>query len=81
MLLVRDLKDCLEGRIFLFAPHFMYSLLPTVAAARALMSVDDMSAEEVASRAMHVAASMCVHTNTEFIVHTLDDKGKIEEAK
>lgn len=42
------------------------------------MSVEDMSAEEVASRAMHVAASMCVHTNTEFIVHTLDDKGKIE---
>lgn len=52
-----------------------------LAAARALLSVDDMSAEEVASRAMHVAASMCVHTNTEFIVHTLDDKGKIGVVK
>jgi ATP-dependent protease HslVU (ClpYQ) peptidase subunit len=38
------------------------------------MSVKDMSAEEVASKAMNVAASMCVHTNTEFITHTLEDK-------
>eukprot|EP00429_Kryptoperidinium_foliaceum_P052252 CAMPEP_0176093940 /NCGR_PEP_ID=MMETSP0120_2-20121206/47071_1 /TAXON_ID=160619 /ORGANISM="Kryptoperidinium foliaceum, Strain CCMP 1326" /LENGTH=193 /DNA_ID=CAMNT_0017427875 /DNA_START=122 /DNA_END=700 /DNA_ORIENTATION=- len=34
-----------------------------LAAARALMSVEDMSAEEVADRAMNVAADMCVHTN------------------
>lgn len=53
----------------------------TPAAARALMSVEHMSAEEVADRAMNVAADMCVHTNKEFIVHTLDDKGKVEETK
>lgn len=52
-----------------------------LAAARALMSVEHMSAEEVADRAMNVAADMCVHTNKEFIVHTLDDKGKVEETK
>jgi ATP-dependent protease HslVU (ClpYQ) peptidase subunit len=40
------------------------------------MSVEEMSAEEVADRAMNVAASMCVHTNKEFIVHTLDEKAK-----
>ena len=45
------------------------------------MSVEGMSAEEIADRAMHVAANMCVHTNTEFITHTLEDKGKVEEPK
>jgi ATP-dependent protease HslVU (ClpYQ) peptidase subunit len=45
------------------------------------MCVEDMSAEEVADRAMNVAANMCVHTNTEFLIHTLEDKGKIEAPK
>ena len=44
-----------------------------VAAARALMSVEELSAEEVASRAMDVAADMCVYTNKEFIKYTLKD--------
>ena len=55
----------------------MFSLDHVLAAARALMSVEDMTAEEVAAKAMNVAADMCVHTNKEFIVHTLEDKGKI----
>lgn len=55
--------------------------MSSIAAARALMGVEDMTAEEVADRAMNVAADMCVHTNKEFLVHTLEDKGKIVEPK
>jgi ATP-dependent HslUV protease subunit HslV len=51
-----------------------------VAAARALMSVDDMTAEEVAKKAMKIAASMCVHTNEEFLTYTMEDKGKKEDS-
>lgn len=36
------------------------------------MSVDEMSAEEVAARAMNVAADMCVYTNKEFLTLTMD---------
>ena len=43
------------------------------------MSVEDMSAEDVAAKAMNVAADMCVHTNKEFISYSLEDKGKREE--
>mmetsp|Transcript_130587 Transcript_130587/g.194504 ORF Transcript_130587/g.194504 Transcript_130587/m.194504 type:complete len:234 (+) Transcript_130587:175-876(+) len=50
-----------------------------LAAARALMSVDDMTAEEVADKAMNVAADMCVHTNKEFLTYTIDDVGKPED--
>ena len=47
-----------------------------LAAARALMSIEDLTAEEVADRAMNIAADMCVHTNKEFLTYTLEDKGK-----
>jgi ATP-dependent protease HslVU (ClpYQ) peptidase subunit len=43
------------------------------------MCVDDMSAEEVAKRAMDVASDMCVHTNKEFLSFTMDDVGKHAE--
>ena len=49
------------------------------AAARALMSVDEMSAEEVAQKAMDVAADMCVYTNKEFLSYTLNDVGEASE--
>lgn len=49
------------------------------AAARALMSVEDMSAEEVASKAMNVAADMCVYTNKEFLTLTIDAADAEEE--
>ena len=52
----------------------------TLAAARALMSVEDMSAEEVAQKAMDVASDMCVYTNKNFLSYTLEDvSGKAEE--
>jgi len=58
---------------------FPLSLLSShtmIAAARALMSIDDLTAEDVANRAMNIAADMCVHTNKEFLTYTLEDKGK-----
>lgn len=43
------------------------------------MSVDEMSAEEVAQKAMDVAADMCVYTNKEFLSYTLNDVGEATE--
>ncbi|MBS3649753.1 ATP-dependent protease subunit HslV [Pseudaminobacter sp. 19-2017] len=42
-----------------------------LAAARALMD-SDMDAEEIARRAMQIAADICVYTNSNFVVETLD---------
>ena len=42
-----------------------------LAAARALMSVDGLSAEEIARRAMKIAAEICVYTNDNVIVETI----------
>jgi len=42
-----------------------------LAAARALMSVPDLPAEEIARSAMKIAAEICVYTNNNVIVETL----------
>ncbi len=42
-----------------------------LAAARALMAVDGLSAEEVARRAMKIAADICVYTNNNVILETI----------
>ncbi|MEM7300057.1 MAG: ATP-dependent protease subunit HslV [Pseudomonadota bacterium] len=42
-----------------------------LAAARALMETDK-SAEEIARRAMEIAADICVYTNSNFVVESLD---------
>jgi ATP-dependent HslUV protease subunit HslV len=42
-----------------------------LAAARALMSMDWLSAEEIARRAMKIAGDICVYTNGNVIVETL----------
>ena len=42
-----------------------------LAAARALMAVDGLSAEEIARRAMKIAADICVYTNNNVIIETL----------
>ena len=44
-----------------------------LAAARALATVEDLEARDIATRAMAVAADMCVYTNTNFIVEELDE--------
>ncbi len=43
-----------------------------LAAARALMTVDDLSAEETARRALAIAAEICVYTNGNVTIETLD---------
>ena len=42
-----------------------------LAAARALMDIPDLSAEEVARRAMKIAADICVYTNGNLIIESL----------
>jgi ATP-dependent HslUV protease, peptidase subunit HslV len=42
-----------------------------LAAARALMTVPDLSAEDIARRAMKIAADICIYTNENLIVETL----------
>ena len=45
-----------------------------LAAARALADVDGLSAEDVARRAMAIAADICVYTNDRLTIETLDAK-------
>jgi ATP-dependent HslUV protease subunit HslV len=42
-----------------------------LAAARALLTVEDLDAEEIARRAMKIAADICVYTNNSVIVEAL----------
>ena len=42
-----------------------------LAAARALLEAGDLSAEEIARRAMKIAAEICVYTNNNVIVETI----------
>ncbi len=42
-----------------------------VAAARALMARDDMSAEEVARKAMDIAAGICIYTNDNIVLESI----------
>src|ERR1700760_2083628 len=42
-----------------------------LAAARALMSVPDLSAEEIARQSMKIAADICVYTNGNVIIESL----------
>ena len=42
-----------------------------LAAARALMGVDGLSAREIAERSMKIAADICVYTNDKIVIETL----------
>ena len=42
-----------------------------LAAARALLEVDSLSAEDIARRAMKIAAEICVYTNTNVVLETI----------
>jgi ATP-dependent HslUV protease subunit HslV len=44
-----------------------------LAAARGLMTVEGLSAEEIARRSMKIAADICVYTNGNFILETLPE--------
>ncbi|MGI9487364.1 MAG: ATP-dependent protease subunit HslV, partial [Geminicoccaceae bacterium] len=43
-----------------------------LAAARALSTVDDLKAEEIARRSMAIAADICVYTNTHLTLEVID---------
>ena len=45
-----------------------------LAAARALIDREDMSAEEIATRSMRIAADICVYTNHNVVIERLDAK-------
>ena len=45
-----------------------------LAAARALIDRDDMGAEEIARRAMHIASGICVYTNENLTVESITSK-------
>jgi ATP-dependent HslUV protease, peptidase subunit HslV len=57
----------------MFSPHHS-------AAARALIDMPELDAEDVAKKAMNIAANMCVYTNHEFVVECLVAKKKEEAA-
>ena len=42
-----------------------------LAAARALMEMPDLSADQIARRAMQIASEICVYTNSNLIVETI----------
>eukprot|EP00904_Undaria_pinnatifida_P012976 jgi/Undpi1/8809/HiC_scaffold_25.g11271.m1 len=48
-------------------------------AARALAGQEELSAEEVARRAMEIASELCVYTNNNFTVHSLDDEPDVKD--
>ena len=50
-----------------------------LAAARALNGVDGLDAETIAKRAMVIAADMCVYTNTNFLMETIDCEAEKEK--
>jgi ATP-dependent HslUV protease subunit HslV len=43
-----------------------------LAAARALATVDELDARTIATRAMKIAADICVYTNTNVTIEALD---------
>ena len=53
-------------------PNTLATPTPNPAAARALIDIDDLSAEDVASKAMNIAGEMCVYTNKNFMTEVLD---------
>ena len=53
-----------------------------MAAARALMDIPELSAEDVAKKAMKIASEMCIYTNDSFLVESLaaeEDKPIVED--
>jgi ATP-dependent HslUV protease subunit HslV len=50
------------------------------AAARALVRHTALSAPEVARAAMEIAAAMCIYTNEQIVLYTLDDSGDEPDA-
>ena len=50
------------------------------AAAQAVLDVEGMSAEQIARKAMNIAADLCVYTNHDHMVEVLDSIEKDKKA-
>ena len=48
------------------------SAVSALAAARALIELEDLDAETVARKAMSIAATICIYTNENVIVETIN---------
>ena len=68
--------ECVLTFYFCFYVRFLPLHL---AAARALKDIPDMSAEDVAKKAMAIASSMCVHTNDCYVTKIIDEETKEED--
>ena len=57
----------------LYAQGITYLLLKSlIAAAQALLDVEGLNAEQIARKAMNIAADLCVYTNHEHMVEVLE---------
>jgi len=51
-----------------------------LAAARALRDIEGLDAETIARKSMDIASSICVYTNTNYVIETLDlDEGRVTD--
>ena len=50
-----------------------------MAASRALIDIPELTAIEVAKKAMTIAADTCIYTNHNFTTETLDSKQQLED--
>ena len=50
-------------------------------AARALLDNTDLSAEDIVTKALQIAASICVYTNENIVVETLSDTDSTGKSK
>ena len=67
--------------VFIISCHTPFSLPTAAAAARALVSIPELSAEEGAKRSMEIAADMCVYTNSNFRSEVIDAKEEKSDKK
>ena len=64
----------------LYAQGITIINLICIAAAQALLDVDGMTAEQIARKAMNIAADLCVYTNHEHMVEVLESIEKDKKA-
>ncbi len=55
--------------------------LYAASAARALLDVESLSAMDIATKSMKIAADTCVYTNHNFVIETIDMNAETKEAE
>ena len=61
--------------------RLLIHIIHTIAAARALMDIPELSAEDVARKAMRVASDMCVYTNDNYRVEVIQTNDAATDEK